>query len=49
MTMTEKARSELSINTLRTLTLDSVEKAQHGHAGMPLGQRQWHIHYGKTI
>lgn len=37
MTMTEKARSELSINTLRTLTLDSVEKAQHGHAGMPLG------------
>lgn len=37
MTMTEKARSDLSINTIRTLTLDSVEKAQHGHAGMPLG------------
>ncbi|MBC5637733.1 transketolase [Ornithinibacillus sp. BX22] len=37
MTITEKARSELSINTIRTLTLDSVEKAQHGHAGMPLG------------
>lgn len=37
MTTTEKARSELSINTLRTLTIDSVEKAKHGHAGMPLG------------
>ncbi|GAA0592123.1 transketolase [Virgibacillus siamensis] len=29
--------SELSINTIRTLTLDSVERAQHGHPGMPIG------------
>ncbi|GGA92494.1 transketolase [Ornithinibacillus halotolerans] len=29
--------SDLSINTIRTLTIDSVEKAQHGHAGMPMG------------
>lgn len=29
--------SELSINTIRTLTIDSVEKAQHGHPGMPMG------------
>src|SRR5699024_6446899 len=26
-----------SINTIRTLTLDAVEKAQHGHPGMPIG------------
>jgi len=29
--------STLSINTIRTLTIDSIEKAQHGHPGMPLG------------
>lgn len=29
--------SNLSINTIRTLALDSVEAAQHGHLGMPLG------------
>ncbi|MBT2600496.1 MULTISPECIES: transketolase [unclassified Oceanobacillus] len=29
--------SELAINTIRTLTIDSVEKAQHGHPGMPMG------------
>jgi transketolase len=29
--------ADLSINTIRTLTIDSVEKAQHGHPGMPMG------------
>lgn len=29
--------SEKSINTIRTLTLDSVENAKHGHPGMPMG------------
>ncbi|GAB3064094.1 transketolase [Salinicoccus sesuvii] len=29
--------SKLSIDTIRTLALDSVESAQHGHLGMPLG------------
>lgn len=29
--------TQLSINTIRTLTIDSVEKAQHGHPGMPMG------------
>lgn len=29
--------SKLSINTVRTLALDSVETAKHGHLGMPLG------------
>lgn len=37
MTTTDNIISELSINTIRTLTIDSVETAQHGHAGMPMG------------
>jgi transketolase len=28
----------LAINTIRTLTIDAVEKAQSGHAGSPMGQ-----------
>ncbi|HEX2817383.1 MAG TPA: transketolase, partial [Phenylobacterium sp.] len=27
----------LAINTLRTLAIDAVEKAQSGHAGAPMG------------
>ncbi|MFC4025164.1 transketolase [Oceanobacillus longus] len=37
MTTLHSTVSELSINTIRTLTIDSVEEAQHGHAGMPMG------------
>ncbi|GIN63821.1 transketolase [Robertmurraya siralis] len=37
MTTKNSRISELSINTIRTLTIDSVEKAQHGHPGMPMG------------
>ncbi len=29
--------SELSVNTIRALAIDSVEHVQHGHLGMPLG------------
>jgi transketolase len=29
---------DLAINTIRTLTIDAVEKAQSGHPGAPLGQ-----------
>jgi len=29
--------AELSVSTIRTLCLDSVEHANHGHLGMPLG------------
>ena len=30
-------RDELCINTIRTLAMDAVEKAQSGHPGMPMG------------
>lgn len=33
----EKDKSLLAINTLRTLAMDAVEKAQSGHMGLPLG------------
>lgn len=35
--MTTTNVSQLSINAIRTLTLDAVERAQHGHPGMPMG------------
>jgi transketolase len=30
-------RDQLCINTIRTLTIDAVQKAESGHAGLPLG------------
>ncbi|MBU9714394.1 transketolase [Evansella tamaricis] len=32
-----KTIEALSINTIRTLSIDSIEKAQSGHPGMPMG------------
>ncbi len=37
VTVTDNHIAEQSINTMRMLTIDSVEKAQHGHPGMPMG------------
>lgn len=37
MSISMSSVSEQSINAIRTLTLDSVENAQHGHPGMPIG------------
>ncbi|MCM3569367.1 transketolase [Neobacillus mesonae] len=34
---TRSSIAELSVNTIRTLCLDSVENAKNGHLGMPLG------------
>ena len=35
--MTEKSIDQLSIDTIRTLAIDAVEKAKSGHPGMPMG------------
>ncbi|HEY1217201.1 MAG TPA: transketolase [Bryobacteraceae bacterium] len=37
MNQTTVSIEELSINTIRTLTIDAVEKAAMGHPGMPMG------------
>ncbi len=37
MTMQARTLDELCINTLRTLSIDVVEKAGSGHPGMPMG------------
>lgn len=34
---TGKALDELCINTIRTLTIDAVQKAESGHPGLPMG------------
>ena len=36
MTPTADATVELSINTIRTLSMDAVEKAKSGHPGAPM-------------
>jgi transketolase len=35
--VTDHAIAELSINTLRTLAMDAVQKANSGHPGLPMG------------
>ena len=35
--MNQKELDQLCINTIRTLTMDGVQKAQSGHPGMPMG------------
>jgi transketolase len=37
MTMAEDALRRLAANTLRTLAIDGVQKANSGHPGMPMG------------
>jgi len=37
MTVTNKAIEQLSVDTIRTLAIDAVEKAKSGHPGMPMG------------
>jgi transketolase, bacterial and yeast len=37
MTVTQKTIDQLSIDTIRTLAIDAIEKAKSGHPGMPMG------------
>lgn len=37
MAVTNKTIEQLSIDTIRTLSIDAVEKANSGHPGMPMG------------
>lgn len=37
MTETNQSIEQLSINTIRTLAIDAIEKANSGHPGMPMG------------
>ncbi|XEC93831.1 transketolase [Paenibacillus tarimensis] len=37
MTVTQKSIDQLSIDTIRTLSIDAIEKAKSGHPGMPMG------------
>lgn len=36
-TFTQKSTEELAVNTIRTLSIDAIEKAKSGHPGMPMG------------
>jgi transketolase len=35
--MTNQSLDELCVNTIRTLAMDAVQKANSGHPGMPMG------------
>lgn len=37
MTVSQKSVEQLSIDTVRTLAIDAIEKAKSGHPGMPMG------------
>ncbi|MFD1957380.1 transketolase [Paenibacillus thailandensis] len=37
MAVTQKSIEQLSIDTIRTLAIDAIEKAKSGHPGMPMG------------
>lgn len=37
MTVTSQSVEQLSVNTIRTLSIDAIERANAGHPGMPMG------------
>ena len=39
----KSALDQLCVNTIRTLSIDAVQKANSGHPGAPMGWLQWHM------
>ena len=44
--MTNEQLDQLSINTIRTLSIDAVQQANSGHPGTPMARRLWSIRSG---
>jgi transketolase len=47
MNATQMELQDLSINTIRFLAADAVEKAKSGHPGTPWAWLPWHMFCGK--
>lgn len=40
---------QLGVNTIRTLSIEAVQKANSGHPGLPMVSPQWRMHFGQNI
>lgn len=50
MTVLKKTLDRQAVDTIRSLSIDMIEKANSGHPGMPMGGgRQWRICYLRNI
>lgn len=48
MTVLKKTLDRQAVDTIRSLSIDMIEKANSGHPGMPMGV-QWRICYLRNI
>ncbi len=44
--MTNEQMDQLSINTIRTLSMDAVQQANSGHPGTPMALAPWSLRSG---